>query len=348
MNYLQDIEVKISELLQSNGLKTESFSIKQLKRTGNNRTYYIEANNIKYFAKYFFRDKDDLRDRFTTEWAFIKYAEKVAPGFTAKILYTDPVNSLVIYEFIQGQPFVKDQISEFDVLQAAAFLKQLNNRLSLNEAVSLPFASEACFSINDHLSLILNRIGQLANIPPDSIENVKALELVDQINETWNNEIVEIQRICKEENIDIYRQLDSSLRIISPSDFGFHNCLITENGKIVFLDFEYAGWDDSAKLVGDFFGQIQVPVPNKFFHYFIDLIFNDLPDGIHLKKRAKLLLNAFKIKWACIALNIFLPMHLNRRKFSNPDLDVVQLKDEQLQKATDILEIFKSKANVIY
>ena len=348
MNNLKEIEVKICELLQRNDLKTESFSIEQYKRTGNNRTYIIESGSIKYFAKYFFRDKDDLRDRFNTEFSFVKYAEKTAPGFTPKILHTDPENCLIIYEFINGKPLVKNQISEYEVLQAATFLKQLNKKLSLNENVYLPPASEACFSINDHLMLILNRINQLANIPTDSIENLKALNLVQQINEIWNNETIRIRRACKEDGIDMFKQIDSSEKIISPSDFGFHNCLIMDDHKVVFLDFEYAGWDDSAKLVGDFFGQIQIPVPDKFFDYFTDLIFKDFHSSIQLKKRAKILLNAFKLKWACIALNIFLPLHLNRRKFSNPDLDVVLLKNEQLQKATNILKIFKSKVDGVY
>ena len=39
-----------------------------------------------------------------------------------------------------------------------------------------------------------------------------------------------------------------SRRCVSPSDFGFHNALVGPDGRAVFLDFEYAGWDDPAKL----------------------------------------------------------------------------------------------------
>ena len=38
---------------------------------------------------------------------------------------------------------------------------------------------------------------------------------------------------------------------LSPSDFGFHNALRGNNGKIIFLDFEYFGWDDPVKLCCD-------------------------------------------------------------------------------------------------
>jgi len=41
-------------------------------------------------------------------------------------------------------------------------------------------------------------------------------------------------------------------QILSPSDFGFHNALRKKNGSLVFLDFEYFGWDDPVKLMCDF------------------------------------------------------------------------------------------------
>ena len=42
----------------------------------------------------------------------------------------------------------------------------------------------------------------------------------------------------------------SDQRIISPSDMGVHNTLRTQEG-VKFIDFEYAGYDDLAKLVTD-------------------------------------------------------------------------------------------------
>ncbi len=41
--------------------------------------------------------------------------------------------------------------------------------------------------------------------------------------------------------------------IVSPSDFGFHNALLDDGGAISFLDFEYSGRDDPAKLDLRFF-----------------------------------------------------------------------------------------------
>ncbi|MFX9699951.1 hypothetical protein ABTP10_19680, partial [Acinetobacter baumannii] len=46
--------------------------------------------------------------------------------------------------------------------------------------------------------------------------------------------------------------IDPSARCLSPSDFGFHNAVQRPEGQIVFVDFEYFGWDDPVKLTCDF------------------------------------------------------------------------------------------------
>ena len=48
------------------------------------------------------------------------------------------------------------------------------------------------------------------------------------------------------------RPIDPNERSLSPSDFGFHNAIRRADGRLAFVDFEYFGWDDPAKLVADF------------------------------------------------------------------------------------------------
>ena len=47
-------------------------------------------------------------------------------------------------------------------------------------------------------------------------------------------------------------ELPVEQRTLSPSDFGFHNALRRPDGRVVFLDLEYFGWDDPAKMISDF------------------------------------------------------------------------------------------------
>ena len=104
---------------------------------------------------------------------------------------------------------------------------------------------------------------------------------------------------------------------LSPSDFGFHNALIDGARKLTFLDFEYAGRDDPAKLVSDFFCQPEVPVPLSLHGHFIDRMAEGLGLDAAGVARCRLLLDAYQIKWTCIILNDFLPLGAARRAFAD-------------------------------
>jgi hypothetical protein len=114
--------------------------------------------------------------------------------------------------------------------------------------------------------------------------------------------------------------------------------LAQAGGKPRFLDFEYAGWDDPAKLTGDFFAQLAVPVPADLFDRFVQEVAMPFPRPHEIALRARLLRPVYQIKWCCIALNVFLPVNLARRKFANPALDEKALKQSQLAKAVNLFQ----------
>ena len=64
--------------------------------------------------------------------------------------------------------------------------------------------------------------------------------------------------------IDFKRILPKSERCLSPSDFGFHNAICDVNGVYHFVDFEYFGWDDPAKMICDFILHPGMDLPNKY------------------------------------------------------------------------------------
>ena len=66
------------------------------------------------------------------------------------------------------------------------------------------------------------------------------------------DEIVEWGRASWPLKQQYREELPLKSRTLSPSDFGFHNALRNEAGEVIFIDWEYFGWDDPAKMVGDF------------------------------------------------------------------------------------------------
>src|SRR5262249_35193975 len=123
-------------------------------------------------------------------------------------------------------------------------------------------ASDACFSISDHLQLVERRLLRLATLDQSAPHAADARRFVFvDLKRAWEAVRGPAVREALALGFHRYRTLDEANCCLSPSDFGFQNALATGDGRLVFLDFEYAGKDDPAKLVLDFFCQPQVPVP---------------------------------------------------------------------------------------
>jgi hypothetical protein len=119
---------------------------------------------------------------------------------------------------------------------------------------------------------------------------------------------------------------------VSPSDFGFHNAFQTKRG-LVFFDFEYAGWDDPAKMACDFFCQPELPAPVSAFEGFLNATLLPEWNPEAYARRVRLLLPAYRVKWACIILNVFLSAHVARRQFADPTLASPEARERQWAKA---------------
>lgn len=328
-------ELKVAELLRGAGKNSSVKNILPLKHGGNNRSWKIETSDSRYALKQYFRHAGDQRNRLKAEFDFAVYASAIVPDAVPHPLIKDDVTGVALYTFIEGEPLRVEQVGSVEVGAAAKFFSALNFTDRLCEAKELPFASEACFSIDAHLDLISHRITALVAALQDS-KDVEARNFVEALERRWGEMSEAVRISAARHDLSLSDELSSEQRCISPSDFGFHNALRDASGKLRFLDFEYAGWDDPAKMIGDFFAQLAVPVPGRFFDSFARESLRVFPEFDSLFFRAKLLRAVYQMKWCCIALNVFLPVHLERRRFANPSLNEAILKNTQLAKAQAI------------
>lgn len=341
---------QIDQLLMTIGLGT-SRSIESCQKSGNNRLYRVITESGIYAAKQYFNGEGDLRDRLGSEFAFLTYAQSVNSTAVPKSYGYDKDEGLAIYEFIDGQPFLPGSIGEKQVNEAADFFISLNqsSQLTSDAANALPYSAEACFSIKDHIDLVSGRLDNLMGMPRNSCEDQAAFAFVEKLWEYWFELGESIRRGLGKESGDFRKELQKEARCVSPSDFGFHNALAAGDDKTYFIDFEYAGWDDPSRMVADFFSQLAVPVPDEYFNTFSKKVMSVFPEPDALIERASLLLPVYRVKWCCIALNVFLPKHLKRRLFANPGLRERDVKQEQLQKAEAILKsVYKGDTDGLY
>ena len=337
MNQPAELAAPIAELLARAGIAAALDAITPCAQGGNNRIYRVDTTAGVFAAKQYFRHEGDARDRLAAEYAFLTYASGAAPGATARPFACNPQSDIALYEFVHGRPLRHDEVGKPHVDAAIRLFRALNAPAA-RAGAQLPVASEACFSLAGHVDLIRGRIDRLLEVAPRSDLDGEALEFFRRLDAFWRDFAGRLREDAAHAGIAFDASLAPEQRCISPSDFGFHNALATADGGIRFVDFEYAGWDDPAKTAGDFFAQLALPAPPGLFAHFVAEITRDFPDAAQLAFRAGLLRPAYQIKWCCIALNVFLPVNLARRRFANPDLDEAALKRTQLAKGKQLFQ----------
>ena len=325
----------LNELLAANGLPP-ALSVERLPGGGNNRVYRVETASCPLLLKEYFRHPADPRDRLGAEQAFSRFAWDHGIRALPQPLGCDREAGLGLYEFIAGRKLAPGEVTAAHVDAAAAFFADVNRHRGDPAAAALPLASEACFSLAEHLACVDRRLHRLATIEPESDHHRHAAALVaERLLPAWDR----VRSAVVAGSLPLEAPLAADARVISPSDFGFHNCLATPAG-LKFIDFEYAGRDDPAKAVCDFFCQPAVPVPREHLERFLATAAAAAGDA-GLRDRVALLLPVYELKWCCIMLNEFLPVGDDRRAFarSNERLETRRL--NQLRKVEAVLARFE-------
>jgi hypothetical protein len=286
---------------------------------GNNRLFKVKVPGGPVVLKRYFRHPGDLRNRLDSEYRFSEFLWRRGVHCIPEPLARDDESGSGLYRYVLGTAIVPSLVTDLQLREARSFLNLANEWRHDAEALTLPEASEACFTLQQHLDVIERRIQQLLGLPQaDGIHEEAAAFVGQSLLPTWNAVRVECLRRVDDTGQFLEEPLAAVDRILSPSDFGFHNALQTVHG-LVFHDFEYAGWDDPAKTACDFFCQIAVPVPMSYWEAascgWAKLTL--APEKTLLRMHA--LLPVYKIKWVCIALNHFLTVDVERRRFAKVD-----------------------------
>lgn len=280
----------------------------------NNRVWRGDSDAGPVLLKAYFYNPSDPRDRLKAERAFYTHAINQGISSIPQPLGWDLDYRLGLFEFIDGGKLTPDRISLSTVRAAATFVCRMNEPSPDPRDPSMPNASEACFSMQEHLETIERRVRRLLDFEPlDPIDHEAAVWIRDHLSPAWNEVRTKIDLRPSRS-----ASLETEYRWFSPSDFGFHNALHTGNWEreLVFFDFEYAGWDDPAKLICDFFCQPAIPVPLTFWSDFIHQLATCARWDPSCSDRAAALLPCYQIKWCCIILNEFLKTEAARRSFA--------------------------------
>jgi thiamine kinase-like enzyme len=126
---------------------------------------------------------------------------------------------------------------------------------------------------------------------------------------------------------------------MSPSDFGSHNAIKEDSGRIMFIDFEYFGWDDPVKLISDFYWHPGMNLSRELKAKWINLVKDIFKSDVSYELRLSAYLPLYALKWCLILLNEFLPEKLINRLNANHQnkKNVNQMLTNQLSKSRTLL-----------
>ncbi len=325
-----DLEARIATLLAQAGAQGAP-RLTALAGGANNQVFRVDVYDLTVAVKVYFQHPDDPRDRLGTEFAFAEFAWSQGIKAVPQPMAYDGEAGLGVYEFIEGRRLEPTEVTPRRVAELLALFAQLNHSRHTPQARALPLASEACFSVAEHVRCVQRRIDRLDSvIDPDAAEFIRG-----ELAEAWSLTRGGVEAAWGDE---ANRAIAGTDRRLSPSDFGFHNALLTAEDRLRFLDFEYAGWDDPAKTVCDLFCQPAVPVPLDHYDSVVDSMTRELSNPEWHRRRIASLLPVYQVKWGCILLNEFLPLEGHRRRFARPEADLGVFKRAQLDKARAALK----------
>ena len=318
---VHSVTLRAARLLADLGVG-DDFTLARLSGGANNQVYRVDGSRRQVVLKSYFPYDDapyqgDRHDRLNAEYSFLTFAWGNGVRCVPRPLACDRRQGLAVYELVPGRRLAAAEVDAAAVDQAIDFFRLLNAHKDSARATALADAAEACYTLGEHLACVERRLERLLRIEPTVGVARDAVDFVrSDLRAAW----VRASRVARHDAARNGLSLDQPIageeRCLSPSDFGFHNALMDDKARLRFIDFEYAGWDDPAKLVCDFFCQPAVPVPRECFDSFAEAIAIGLSKAEMHLRRFRLLLPVYQIKRCCILLNDFLPVGNRRREFA--------------------------------
>ena len=323
-------EEPLQVLIQDLGLSMPQIELSALQGGFNNRVFRVDGPERSYLLKHYYAHQSDF-PRLRQEFAFSQYLADQCPGRSPIPYAQNPEAGLAIYEWIEGQPYQKSEIAETDLQAAVDFILTMQSHAA--RALALPAASESCWDLRDHVNHLEQRLERLQIIEAHTATHQEALHWIQMVLLPLASHCIAEVRSTLETTSELNRRLRPEERWLSPSDFGFHNALRTSKGP-VFLDFEYAGWDDLAQLLSDFYAQFEVPPPRASFERVASHLVQQTQEPDWHLQRLKCIFPIHILKWCCIALNHFCATKSANRDFANKGEQL----NAQLIKAKQVLQ----------
>ena len=320
----QDVQTWIEYLAQH-----RLDGLTKVKGRANSQVYRVQIANKDCAVKWYPDLASDSRQRLLAESQASKFLREQGVEETLQFMKSAPELNLAMYGWIEGTPV--QEVRDEDVVQALRFTEKLYQLRKVESARNLPKAAEACLSLEDLQNQITRRSKRLLLQADDA----------PRLREFLDQDFSSIFEQCQTRITDPFYEfpqsnpLAKSKQTLSPSDFGFHNALRTSDGALVWLDFEYFGWDDPVKLISDFLWHPGFELNSQQQELWKRGCFDIFKQDPELQNRFDRCFPLYGLRWSLILLNSF----LRGKEESEECQQQLQKAQQMLSKVREILSI---------
>jgi hypothetical protein len=300
----------------------------------NSGVYRVRAPGATYALKQYPPRRPEERDRASVEHQVLGFLAGHGIASVPRPIAADPAAGYLLLEWIDGDPVASPDAD--DIAAAGAFLCEVHALRTMSDAAALPQAAEACLCGAEIVAQIerrLARLGAVARQEPalSVVLDGTMAPLLDRVS-IW------VAAGHAAANLDFDEALNPSAQTLCPADFGFHNALRRPPGILVFIDFDYFGWDDPVKLTADFLLHPGMNLDDGLKRQFAAAAMRVYGDDPCFRQRLALLYPLFALRWCAILLNEFLPERWANRLNAGAEADWAAAKERQLARVRRWLE----------
>jgi hypothetical protein len=273
----------------------------------------------------------DGRDRLGQEYDALSFLARHGITSTPRPIAKDADAFCALYQWFDGEAAVLCPQDD-DADQLADFLIELQKLRNAEGAQILRNASASIFSPEAAIAQYEQRLDGLRHVSQDQPELRAFVE--GSLVPSTAIAIGQLRRRYAELGRDPAADLAPAHRALSPSDFGLHNALRPNDGRLRFIDFEYFGWDDPVKLLSDTAIHPGSDLPEAGANRLIERLSRAFAAGDDaFAIRRDVLYPVFGAIWCLIVLNAYLPESRSRRALAAQGGDLTVRLAGQLDKA---------------
>jgi len=307
-------------------------SVERVRGYGRNSgVYRVHAGGTAYALKQYPPRRPEERDRASVEYAALRFLTGHGMTTVPQPVSVDAAGGYLLLEWIEGEAVETPHAD--DIAAAGEFLREIHALRGKSDAAAQPMAAEACVSAAETVAQIERRLARLDALR--SKEPALSAFLDNDLGPLFNRVTAWAEEGYASAGLSFSKEIELTARTLCPADFGFHNAMRRLGGELVFIDFDYFGWDDPVKLAADFLLHPGMRLGDALRRQFAAQAAVIYGSDQNFARRLALLYPLFSLRWCTILLNEFLPERWANRVAAGEAADWSSAKQRQLDRARE-------------